>query len=150
MKKVYQTIVSSDNGDCMQAAIASLFELELKQVPNFIELGSDWHEPFVKFFEDRGYGGYSQFNPQRIKYEEAVKALTYDNGVDGYFYATVPSQTFEDVTHAVICDTKMNIVHDPNPNQLALNLKPEDILQIQVSKDNWHFDIDKTFKIEEV
>lgn len=43
MKNVFQTVVgngvkTSERGNCMQAAIASLFDLELYEVPNFIEL----------------------------------------------------------------------------------------------------------------
>lgn len=40
MKKVFQTIVDKDHGNCMQAVVASLFELELDDVPNFIEMES--------------------------------------------------------------------------------------------------------------
>ena len=45
----------------------------------------------------------------------------------GFFYAIVPSQTFQDVFHAVVIDTDLNIVHDPNPNGSALKLTPDDV-----------------------
>jgi len=36
MKKVFQTRVSKENGNCAQAVIASLFELRLEEVPDFV------------------------------------------------------------------------------------------------------------------
>lgn len=39
----------------------------------------------------------------------------------------MPSQTFEDVSRAVVIDTDLNIAHDPNPNQRALNLTADDV-----------------------
>jgi hypothetical protein len=37
MIKVYQTKVSESNGNCAQAVIASLLEINLNDVPNFAE-----------------------------------------------------------------------------------------------------------------
>ena len=34
-----------------------------------------------------------------------IKCLKYDGGINGYFYASVPSQTFENGTHAVVVDS---------------------------------------------
>lgn len=58
--------------------------------------------------------------------------MEYDGGINGFFFASVPSQTFKCVTHAVIINKDLKIVHDPNPNQLALKLKPEDIICIHL------------------
>lgn len=66
---------------------------------------------------------------------------------NGYFYATVPSQTFPDVSHAVIIDTELKVVHDPNPNQLALKLRPEDVIQVDTVKDDWYINTDGKFVI---
>jgi hypothetical protein len=150
MRKVLQTIVGGANskvrGNCMQAAVASLFDLELNQVPNFIEFNKDWFDVFYKFFQDKGF----YISPWKPKgeIERTKEILKHDGGVGGYFYAAVPSQTFKDSTHAVIIDCDMNIVHDPNPNQLALKLTPKDILEIDTVKDDWHIDVDGSFVIE--
>lgn len=131
MKKVFQTVVSKDNGNCMQAAIASLFDLDLNEVPNFIEfdkdgLGNAQYE-LLKFLRSKGLD-YCHINrSSKRDFEELKRIAKFDGGVNGYFYATVPSQTFENIGHAVVVDTDLNIVHDPNPNQLALKLKPEDV-----------------------
>ena len=174
MTKVFQTIIDQGNGNCMQAAIASLFDLPLEQVPHFPE-HKNWKQVLMKFFEDRGY------NCSFIKNQESTEAIwhrehrppiddlnlhvygmidknnamltnqptiqeiaQYDGGINGYFYAVVNSQSFKDCTHAVVCDSELNIVHDPNPNGKALNLKVSDILRIMVVK-NFYIDLDGTF-----
>jgi hypothetical protein len=55
MIKVYQTIVDKHHGNCMQAAIASLLELSLEEVPNFNILGHEWFNTFYKFLLKYGY-----------------------------------------------------------------------------------------------
>lgn len=151
MKKIYQTIVDPEKGNCMQAAIASLFEKELSEVPNFIELGEDWYLTMDKYYMDNGYEHITPFHINRGSKKKEVEfvktVLKHDQGVNGFFYATVPSQTFKDVTHAVIVDIDLNVVHDPNPNQKALELGPEDVISVDTVKDDWYIDIDGKFVI---
>jgi hypothetical protein len=137
MKKVYQTIIDKDKGNCMQAAIASLLELELNDVPNFIEHTEtrDFSLTMHGFLSDKGYHMCTISRYRHDKTEFLKKVARFDNGVNGFFYASVRSQTFTDATHAVIVDVGLNIVHDPNPNQLALKLIPDDVLDIAVMHD---------------
>ena len=51
--------------------------------------------------------------------------------------------------HAVIIDKDLNVVHDPNPNNYGHIYKPEDILSIDVVKDNWHIGLDGNLVIED-
>lgn len=143
MKKVYQSIVSDVDGDCARAVIASLFDLELHEAP---PLAPDGQQALnmLKFFESRGYhpSVYNRRPDQDIPTLEEV--AQYDKGVNGYFFAGVPSQTF-DCVHAVVVDKNLNIVHDPNPNQLCLNLGPEHVIDIW-TMDNWVIDLDGNFK----
>jgi len=137
MKKVFQTIVDKDHGNCEQAVIASLLELSLEEVPNFIEIdrtNQKFDETKIGWLHKRGFHA-CPINKSRHGVEELIKIAKFDGGYNGYLYASVPSQTFEDVNHAVIVDTDLNIVHDPNPNQRALNLSPEDVVSIIVLKD---------------
>jgi hypothetical protein len=138
MKKVYQTIVAKDTGNCIQAAIASLFEKELDEVPDFKSYGTKWYLEYQRFFKKMGYGIPIEFHANRHSLKFMKKILKHDNGVDGFFEATVKSQTFENTFHSVIVDTNLKVVHDPNPNQLALKLKPTDIISVATVKDNWH------------
>lgn len=58
MREVTQTILHGDPsgrpGNCLQAAVASLLDLNLDEVPHFIE-HDDWLEYFVDFCVERGY-----------------------------------------------------------------------------------------------
>jgi hypothetical protein len=145
MKKIDQTIVDQGEGNCMQAVIASLLEIELKEVPNFIKYeGKKNTSPYNemwKFMDKLGY----DMAPINIKIDdEPVSALDVteiDGGIGGFFYATVESQSFHDTDHAVVIDSELNIVHDPNPNRLALDLTPEDIIQFFTVNMDWYFDI---------
>ena len=134
MKKIYQTIVDKENGNCMQAAIASLLDKELDEVPHFLEnlkkrdKGEDVkdHESHtILYLYKEGYdcnvaSGYTGRDRNNKEYTLAELAKI-DGGLNGYFYASVPSQTFKEGTHAVIVDHNLKVIHDPNPNQLSLN-----------------------------
>lgn len=134
MKKVYQTIVDKGHGNCMQATMASLFDLELKDVPNCVECGEKWFEDFDKFLDDRGYD-FWYFNRRDEYSTEFLKELAhFDGGINGYLYGVVNSQTYEDTTHAIVIDLDLNIIHDPNPNQRALKLTPDDIIGFYLTK----------------
>lgn len=135
MIKVYQTIVDKGNGNCMQATIASLFELELDEVPHFLLEENEGVFGMLKFLLNRGYDPCYINRREEYDTEFMKKIAKFDGGVNGYFYASVPSQTFSDVSHAVVVDSDLNIVHDPNPNQLALKLTPDDVNGIYTMND---------------
>jgi hypothetical protein len=146
MKKVIQTVCDPGKGNCMQAVIASLFEKEMDEVPDFINLGKEWFTAMTQFYRDNGYPeGLMCFDPNE-RLELVKEVLEYDGGVNGYWSATVPSQTFPNVMHAVVIDKNMNIVHDPNPNQKALALGPKDIVQIDTVKQDWYITTEGNFK----
>lgn len=141
MRKVDQLSVCRRNGDCMIAAIASLFDLFIWEVPNFNQIASissgdnaNGHYLLMKWIWSRGlehatYVNIVEGHPARNT-DYLKRIAKHDGGTNGYFYALVPSQTFDDVMHAVIVDTSLNVVHDPNPNRKALKLKPEDVVSI--------------------
>lgn len=141
MIKVYQTIVDKGHGNCMQAAIASLFELSLDSVPNFIELGDKWYNEMHSFVNKQGYvmdGTLYNYNKYRIiNKREKFKSVNLKTrfcdlkkmmGVKGYFYASVYSPKYYNpnenpaITHAVIIDKNLNIVHDVNPENINIFL----------------------------
>jgi len=142
MLKVYQTIVDKEHGNCMQAAIASLFEKKLEEVPNFIEYKNGWAEPLFEFLKKVGYNYdgilYNMnFNRLRGYYEYKNKTKFYKlkkyDGVNGYFCASVLSPKYYVkgdkecyfTTHAVIIDRNLNIIHDPNPEYHNIKEYPE-------------------------
>lgn len=137
MNKTYQTVVDKGKGNCMQAAIASLFDKSLEEVPNFIESNESTFKLLYEFIKKNGYtyNGYihnkvySQLcSPQFgcLKKEKFLrrtiitpKKLHKEQGVNGLFYASVLSPKYFNwethTTHAVLIDKDYNIVFDPNP-----------------------------------
>lgn len=141
MTPVFQTIFSDakdvNKGNCMQAAIASLFDLPLEDVPSFIKFDS-YYQPLKDFLLKRGYDYHGMFwnknyttlnTPTHECFNErrwhrpsilTPKKLYKEPGVNGFFYAGVLSPGLfnwsNHMTHAVIIDKNYNVVHDPNPN----------------------------------
>lgn len=127
MKKVYQQIVDGQKGDCMRATVASIFEEDIHNVPNFIEYGDEWWTIFRKYFEAKGYKlTTTLYNPlmynRNILEEYSLERLSEFTGVNGFFYGHVNSPTYNQkgeisgTMHAVVVDKDCNVVHDPNPN----------------------------------
>lgn len=120
MTPVFQTVICPTKGNCMQAAVASLFDLDITQVPNFMLYPVDSHERhwwdiYCGFIRLLGYEVKGIGRPCSHK-------LSDSEGVNGYFDASVPSKTLEGCSHAVIIDRTGLVVHDPNPNQKWLGI----------------------------
>lgn len=132
MIPVFQTVVDKTKGNCMQAAMASLFEVELEKVPNFIEY-EHWFHPFYEFIKEQGaeYDG-CLYNGDKVLKEFKPEQIKNYPGINGFFYASVYSPKYYDpntpegrnTTHAVIIDKDLNIVHDPNPAYKGLKHYP--------------------------
>jgi len=139
MTPVYQTLVSKTNGNCMQAAFASLFDLPLDEVPNFIEHGCMWAQVMFEFISPRGYEfNGTLYNSRYFELIQPEYGLPKDrfpelktmNGVNGYFFASVYSPKFYDpadkrpTQHAVIINNDLQIVHDVNPEYKGVRSYP--------------------------
>lgn len=125
MKEVYQDRA----GNCWQAAIASLLELELNEVPDFVSFEDSFkaHDDFLKTV---GYKYIKTINnPRRLGYcgdmvSFANELKSYD-GVNGLFIAMVyspivynPNLSLEanyNAQHAILIDNNFKRIHDPNP-----------------------------------
>jgi hypothetical protein len=135
MKKVFQTRTSKDNGNCAQAVIATLFGMEIEDVPDFV---SNHHikpmaAEIVKFHRNKGFkAGYIYKNDHKMG-KSLLDIANNDDGVNGFFYAVVKSKTFEGSLHAVVVDKELNIIHDPNPNGRCLELHPDDVIQLLIT-----------------
>ena len=147
MKPVYQTIIDKNKGNCMQAMYASLFELELEEVPNFSLWWNEnppddrhWSQVEWDFIKKQGYSegrtlynpncrpnGISQRDKNKVLKEYCLEAVKEHNGVKGCFYASVLSPIFyknDGGTHCILVDNNFNIVHDPNPEYRGLTEYP--------------------------
>lgn len=119
MTPVYQTVVDQKKGNCMQAAFASLFDLDLTQVPNLIlfEKHQWWYVAYY-FLYALGYD-YDGTLSNNITID-AIEQKVED--INGAIYASAKSRTFDNVGHAVLIDRLGNVIHDPNPNQKFLGV----------------------------
>lgn len=120
MTPVFQTVVEPKIGNCMQAGIASLFDLDLSQVPNFILYSNvdDNHAMLCNVWDHFFLGiGYEYCG---LGYPEQDILIDAPH-VNGFISATVPSKTFDTGTHLIIIDRQGICRHDPNPNKRYLN-----------------------------
>ena len=108
MKQVWQDI-TGENGNCMQAAIASLLELELNEVPNFKAAGKRALRNMIDFMRERGYSFVSLVRPKH-----GLRCISSEIGVNGYFFAVVRSRVNDGGHHAVVIDRECNIVNPVN------------------------------------
>lgn len=136
MKKVFQQNTTKDHGDCMRAVVASLFEDDIENVPNFIELPAEtwWHE-FLNYTSNKGYIFRGlRYNPIQFNTtpeDLSLETIKSSEGINGFFYATVfspkhnPNGDLDGILHAVVIDKDFNIIHDPNPNYKDLKEYPK-------------------------
>jgi len=108
------TISSPTNGDCLRACVASLLDMDIKKVPNFVANGRGDNGKWFSH-PKRGLNmflwnhGYEYFG-----YSPAIEAVRDCAGIDGYFIGVVDSVNFKGSTHAVIFKG-LELVHDPSP-----------------------------------
>lgn len=127
-------MVDQYKGDCMQAAVASLFEADYDEVPRFVEYKEGFFEPLFNFITARNCKWKGMLhNPYPVKPEKEIyekhhiKMLHKYKGIGGFFFASVHSPMFyaSGGTHAVIIDARYNIVHDPNPANAGIKRYPK-------------------------
>lgn len=122
MIKVDQNNVNKGNGNCMQAVLASLFEVNLSDAINVMDYPDPgWHIPFMEWVESVGYSYIGVMNSADKK-DETYSDLLNLESVRDHFYGVVPSRNFEGVTHAVVINRNGVVVHDPNPDRKWLGV----------------------------
>ena len=93
-----------EDGNCFQAAVASIFGLALSEVPDFMADKSTFQDRYVKFVWDRGFSIVSVGL-------EVVRAL------DSYYLALGPAS--RGCGHVVVY-RKGELAHDPFPGGTGL------------------------------
>lgn len=111
-------------GDCMRAAIASMFELEIEQVPHFLlfdkphknryEVSSFFVLHYFLYAMGYEYMGYKHMKGGKIEKKDLP---TKKDLINGSIFALVKSRTYDDILHAVLINSKGKVIHDPNPNK---------------------------------
>ena len=86
----------AENGNCMAAALASLLDLSIEDVPAFEEMQGSWKSEFLSWLDGLG-----------------MQVRTVDEAPQGLAIATGLSP--RDVHHAVVVENG-TFVHDPHPS----------------------------------
>ena len=132
MKPVDQTSFGKPHGNCLQACIASVLELELDDVPNFMERRGDLWQEAVKDFLAR-------FDLDFI--DIAVQSEVY---VPSGFHL-IAGESQRGLFHSVV-GLNGRLVHDPHPSRAGLQteefwtlfvarlLKPESVSERTVRR----------------
>jgi len=105
MKPVYQTIFDNKIGNCLQACVASILELELEDVPNFMEAGDDWADEYGRFM--------FRFGLQLLTLDRDA-LLRQDVWWPGGYHIISGDSPRGDWQHSVV-GYEGEMVHDPHP-----------------------------------
>ena len=118
MIPVEQQLIDSNSGDCMRATVASLLNLPLDAVPNFLLSEELYHDVYTSFFWAHGWNYTGNISA-------GVDPLPIDatKSINGYFPASVKSYLFNGNTHSVVMDINGVVVHDPSPSKYYQNKK---------------------------
>ena len=116
MKPVDQTIFGFKKGDCMRACVASIFEMTIDEVPNFMENGPKaYADNLAAWCQAAGL----KFLDILIEHKELMEYILSD-----HIIATGASPRNPEYNHAVICkDGK--VVHDPHPDKTGIIGPPQ-------------------------
>ena len=118
MKKSYQTVFEAGKGNALQACVASIFDENLENVPNFIEgisyadaiadyVQKEYQLTFVKIFLQDGQ---LDFNVQHAPLVLAA--------------GKSPRGNFKHVVVGKIINKQIELVHDPYPDANGLEGEP--------------------------
>jgi hypothetical protein len=116
VKPVNQILVDAEFGDCTRACLASILELDIDAVPNFIRFKGKWMRIFWPYINALGYQFYGTGWPKSEAKPNGHVVSECPN-IDGFVIASVPSRSFEGGGHAVVMNINGLVVHDPNPNK---------------------------------
>lgn len=130
MKRIFQTDTSDVTGNCHQCCVASLFDIPLEEVPNFVEnveldgAVEGWRSRYIKFMREEGYE--IVFIPMAHK-ETMDEFLRCNPSLECDALFAVESFHHERKHHCVVGEIKrgkFSITHDPNPLNVS-RLKEE-------------------------
>lgn len=128
MKPIFQTklhVPGVQDGNCFAAAIASLFEVDLEEVPSFVE----FQGPLAWWDAARAWCRARDFDIARINALSDVQRWSCVPPGD-HALATIPSPR-GDWLHTVVIDRHGTVVHDPYPGA-PTGHKPEEIIELEL------------------
>jgi hypothetical protein len=105
MHKVFQTNIHTENinGNCMRASLASVFEMNVDDLPRFEAMNKDhWKMNFIAWLAGKGF---------------LLKETHTPPNSDEYYITLGMSE--RNVLHCVVSQSN-KMVHDPHPSQTGV------------------------------
>ena len=98
----------TEQGNCFQACVATLFGLPLEDAFDPVQYEPDWQKAFSLWLKPYGLG--------------CVYVIGGDDGGDFGFFIQERKGTYSDTHVVVACmeDGYSTVIHDPNPNTIEL------------------------------
>lgn len=117
MIPVYQDRFGKPLGNCFAACIASIFELPLRNVPDFAKINlnedgtdnGDWYAAAWDFCVARGFELHYRYSKSR---EDGTSGIDWIEGA--YPYHLIGGTSPRGLSHSVV-GYKGKIIHDPHP-----------------------------------
>ena len=126
MIPIMQTICDFENGDCFRACVASILELPIEKIPNFMGNGPNFFDENI-----RKWGDENKIRMIDIQFhdeENRDKSLK-----DCYIIASGKSPRNNDFMHSIVWFNG-KIIHDPHPDKNGIVGNPE-IFTLFILKD---------------
>jgi hypothetical protein len=123
MKPVFQNKFGHEQGNCLQAAVASILERNIDDVPDFNMSGIGWFEEMYEWAIKEGYGllwaDERFWNKHLLLNVFAIGIYEVEGTTD--LHAVVCKSVLDEIRTIDRHDQKewrwrMDVVHDPNPN----------------------------------
>lgn len=113
---IHQDDFSPGRGNALQAAVASIFGLDLKDVPNFITVEGGYENAIRTFCQERGGIDCKKMAVDKDKDKDTGKNLLEYNGKLCILRGTSPRGDFGHVVVARRKGDQFEMVHDPHPD----------------------------------
>jgi hypothetical protein len=124
MKPVFQTKFGLGNGNCLQAAVASVLDCELGEVPDFNMSGIGWFEEMTEWAFNEGHGLLWAEAKRWDKHLLLNAWVILIYSVEGYeeHHAVVGKCVLDEIEPTDRHDSKVwhwraDVIHDPNPQK---------------------------------
>eukprot|EP00536_Pseudo-nitzschia_multiseries_P007892 jgi/Psemu1/305310/fgenesh1_kg.191_\ len=123
-RKIFQDDFRPGKGNALQAAVASIYDLELIEVPNFVEFPGGYESAIHIFCRDRNHVCF------KVKIDEENKV---DEEHDGRLCLLRGKSPRGDFGHVVVArrkklnkdtvpdDEEFEMIHDPHPDETFLD-----------------------------
>jgi len=130
-RKVYQDDFRPGRGNALQAAVASIFGLDLTEVPNFVELPEGYEKAIQKFCGENGgssakikLGGDTNNSNHNHNNHEGQFCVLRGKSPRGDFGHVVVARKTKDVGESTSDSTTIGgfeMIHDPHPDETFLD-----------------------------